>query len=108
MRLPSLASSARFWVAVTLTEQQTGPPDARSTTGSELTEITKRTPGIETVFLLYISKFTARPIKPLPAFYELKERSSFSSGIRSKDDSILRDFHAVTAKKFSFITNQRT
>lgn len=103
-----MASSARFLVAITLTEEQTGPPDALSRTGSELTEITKRTPGIKTVFLLYISKFTARPINPLPAFYDLKERRSFGSGIRSKDDSILRDFHAVTAKKFSFITKQRT
>ena len=83
-----MASGARFWVAVTLTEQPTGPTVALSGTDSEL-EITKCTPGRKTVFLLFKPKLTARPINPLPAFYDLKERGAFSSGIRSKDDSIL-------------------
>jgi len=90
MRLPSLASGARIWVAVTLTGQPTGPTVVLSGTGSELKEITKCTPGRKTVFLLFKSKLTARPINTLPAFYDLKESGSFSSGIRSKDDSILR------------------
>jgi hypothetical protein len=74
MRIPSLASSARFWVVVTLTEQSTVPRDALSRTGSVLKEITKRTPGIKTIFTLFKSKLIVRTINPLPSFYDPKER----------------------------------
>ena len=94
----SLASCARFWVEVTLTEQPTGPTDTLSRTGSELTEVTKSTLGIKAVFLLFKSHLTARPINPLPAFYDLKGRGCFSSEIRRKDDSILRFFSLCSHK----------
>jgi hypothetical protein len=91
-----------------LIEQPTGPTGKLSATFFELTEITKSAPRIKTVFLVFKSNLTARPINPLPAFYDLKASGNFSPGIRSKNDSILCFVHEVTAMKFSFITNQHT